>query len=277
MAEKTVSPRTYTVADLYSEAAKLVREEFTAMKSKPLSREEEEKLEPAGQDDLQDRAEGDEDRMSIKGPGEKPFVPQITPKEIKPEKAPEEKLTPQPAVKAPVQPGIGRGPELDAHAIATRLAILATEAKEKELKFEDIIDRVIAETGMTNPQGALEEANRRVPERDRGRDRQDQREQRINGRGRSVAGIVEAAYPHEQRTGRGFPRPPQGHDQRGAVRVLTGSCGCESCEPRVLQASLNTVANVLNADVKEAMQGVQWLVSRTSFLPANDNAFALAS
>jgi len=102
--------------------------------------------------------------MSIKGPGEKPFVPPISSKEVKPEKGPEEKLTPQPAVKAPVQPGIGRGPEMDAHSIATRLAILATEAKEKELKFEDIIDRVIQETGMTNPQGALEEANRRLQE-----------------------------------------------------------------------------------------------------------------
>jgi len=100
--------------------------------------------------------------MSIKGPGEKPFVPPITPKEVKPEKGADEKLTPQPAVKAPTQPGIGRGPELDAHAIATRLAILATEAKEKELKFEDILDRVIEETGMTNPQSALEEANRKL-------------------------------------------------------------------------------------------------------------------
>jgi len=100
--------------------------------------------------------------MSIKGPGERPFIPQITAKEIKPEKGPEEKLTPQPAVKAPVQPGIGRGPELDAHSIATRIALLATEAKEKELKFEDIIDKVIAETGMTNPQGAMEEANRKA-------------------------------------------------------------------------------------------------------------------
>ena len=100
--------------------------------------------------------------MSIKGAGDKPFVPQINPKEIKPEKGPEDKLAPRPAVKAPTQPGIGRGPELDTHAIATRMAILATEAKEKELKFEDIIDRAIQETGMTNPQSALEEANRRT-------------------------------------------------------------------------------------------------------------------
>lgn len=100
--------------------------------------------------------------MSIKGPGEKPFIPPITPKEVKKETAPEEKLAPQPAVKMPLQPGIGRGPELDAHAIATRMAVLASEAKEKELKFEDIIDRVIQETGMTNPQSALEEANRKL-------------------------------------------------------------------------------------------------------------------
>lgn len=100
--------------------------------------------------------------MSIKGPGERPFTPPISPKEIKPQKGPEEKLVPQPAVKAPTQPGIGRGPELDTHALATRLALLATEAKEKELKFEDIIDRVISETGMTNAQGALEEANRKL-------------------------------------------------------------------------------------------------------------------
>jgi hypothetical protein len=98
----------------------------------------------------------------INSPSDKPFVPQISPKEIKPERAPEEKLTPQPVVKAPVQPGIGRGPELDTHAIATRLALMATEAKEKELKFEDIIDRIIEETGMTNPQAAVEEANRKI-------------------------------------------------------------------------------------------------------------------
>src|SRR3989338_2996666 len=95
----------------------------------------------------------------IKVPGGRPFVPPINPpKEVKAG----EKLAEQPKVKMPVQPGIGRGPELDAHAIATRLSVLATEAKEKELKFEDIIDRVIEETGMTNPQSALEEANRKI-------------------------------------------------------------------------------------------------------------------
>ena len=99
--------------------------------------------------------------MSIKGPGERPFLPPISSKEVKPEKGPEEKLAPRPAVPQPTRPGIGHGPELDAHALATRMALLAAEAKEKELKFEDIIDRVIQETGMTNAQGALEEANRR--------------------------------------------------------------------------------------------------------------------
>ena len=95
----------------------------------------------------------------IKVPGERPFVLPINPpKEVKPG----EKLAEPPKVKMPIQPGIGRGPELDAHAMATRLSVLATEAKEKELKFEDIIDRVIAETGMTNPQSALEEANRKI-------------------------------------------------------------------------------------------------------------------
>ena len=100
--------------------------------------------------------------MNVKGPGEKPFIPPISPKEVKPEKAPEEKIAPRPAVQPPARPGIGRGPELDAHALATRLAVLAAEAKEKELKFEDIVDRVIAETGMTNPEAAMEEASRRA-------------------------------------------------------------------------------------------------------------------
>lgn len=100
--------------------------------------------------------------MGIKGAGDKPFVPQISPKDIKQDKGKDEKLITQPAVKQPIQPGIGRGPELDAHAIATRMAVMAAEAKERDLKFEDIIDRVIQETGMTNPQSAMEEANRRT-------------------------------------------------------------------------------------------------------------------
>ncbi|OGC03754.1 hypothetical protein A2276_07860 [candidate division WOR-1 bacterium RIFOXYA12_FULL_43_27] len=58
--------------------------------------------------------------------------------------------------------GTGRGPELDSHAIAVALSVAAKEAKEKELSFEEIIRRVVDETGMTNPQAAMEEANRRI-------------------------------------------------------------------------------------------------------------------
>ena len=95
----------------------------------------------------------------IKVPGDKPFVPPISPKEIKPDKGAEEKPA-RPSV--PVRPGTGRGPEMDTQAIATRMAALAVEAKDRELKFEEIIERVIEETGMTNPQSAMEEANRKL-------------------------------------------------------------------------------------------------------------------
>jgi len=95
-------------------------------------------------------------------PGEKPFIPPVSPKEVKPEKAAEEK----PAVAKPVPRGnIGRGPEMDSSAIAVRLAALATEAKEKEIgadEFERILEEVINLTGLKEPQAALEEANRRL-------------------------------------------------------------------------------------------------------------------
>jgi hypothetical protein len=95
----------------------------------------------------------------IKVPGEKPFVPPISAKEIKPDKGAEEKpVRPSP----PLQAGTRSVPEMDTHAIATRLAALAVEAKERELKFEEIIQRVIEETGVTNPQSAMEEANRKL-------------------------------------------------------------------------------------------------------------------
>ena len=42
MIEKN-APKTYTVADLYTEAAKMVRTEMSALKQKPLSPEEEKK------------------------------------------------------------------------------------------------------------------------------------------------------------------------------------------------------------------------------------------
>jgi hypothetical protein len=99
----------------------------------------------------------------IKVPGDRPFVPHITPKEAKAETPPEDK----PVVQKPVPqgPGIGRGPEMDARAIAVRLAALATEAKEKEIsaeEFDKILEEVIDLTGITEPEAAMEEANRRL-------------------------------------------------------------------------------------------------------------------
>lgn len=55
---------------------------------------------------------------------------------------------------------IGRGPELDAHAIAVAMSIAARKAMEKELSFKEIMQRVIDLTGLTNPEAAMEEANR---------------------------------------------------------------------------------------------------------------------
>lgn len=96
----------------------------------------------------------------IKVPGDKPFVPQITPTEVK--KAQQSDELQRPATPLPKGAEIGRGPEYDAQAIAVRLAALAMEAKEKELKFDQIIQRVIDMTGITNPEAAMEEASRRL-------------------------------------------------------------------------------------------------------------------
>lgn len=102
--------------------------------------------------------------MAIRGtppPGEKPFVPPLTPKEVK--KAGEEaKEAPK---KAPPGKAIGRGPELDAHGIAVKIAALATEAKKKEVAikvFGDILKEVMEQTRIDNPQAAMEEINRRI-------------------------------------------------------------------------------------------------------------------
>jgi len=93
-------------------------------------------------------------------PGERPHVqPPIAPKEVKAKEEAQEE-----AVSRPVPPPKegNKGPELDARAIAVRMAALATEAKKKELSFEEIIQRAIDETGMTNPQAAMEEASRKL-------------------------------------------------------------------------------------------------------------------
>lgn len=95
-------------------------------------------------------------------PGERPHIqPPIVPKEAKKseEAKPEEyKSRPTPVPKE----GFTHAPELDSRAIAVRMAALVQEAKKKELSFQEIIQKAIDESGMTNPQAALEEANRKV-------------------------------------------------------------------------------------------------------------------
>jgi hypothetical protein len=101
----------------------------------------------------------------IRVPGEgKPHVPPpITPKEVGKEVQKEAKA--KPGKTAPAKPGIGRGPELDARAIAVRLAALTAEAKKKEIateEFERILQKVIEFTGLQEPEAAMEEANRKL-------------------------------------------------------------------------------------------------------------------
>jgi len=63
----------------------------------------------------------------------------------------------------PDKSAVSREPyQMDSQGLAVRMAALAHDAKEKELSFEDIIEKVIKETGITQPQGALEEANRKL-------------------------------------------------------------------------------------------------------------------
>ena len=88
----------------------------------------------------------------IRVPGQGPVVPwkkveETTPEIRKPMPAPKEG---------------NKGPDFDARSIAVRMAALAVEAKEKELSFEEIIQRAIDETGMTNPEAAVEEASRKL-------------------------------------------------------------------------------------------------------------------
>ena len=102
--------------------------------------------------------------IRVPGEGKPPIPPPITPKEAGKEAKKGEERAGKPA-KAPARPDIGRGPEMDARAIAVRLAALATEAKKKEIaaeEFERILNEVIELTGLKDPQAALEEANRKL-------------------------------------------------------------------------------------------------------------------
>ncbi len=52
--------------------------------------------------------------------------------------------------------------QLDSAGIAVRMAALAMDAKEKELSFDEIVEKVIKETGLADVQAAFEEANRKM-------------------------------------------------------------------------------------------------------------------
>ena len=90
-----------------------------------------------------------------------PQMPPINPRTGKAEDAPQQ----QPARPVPAQTaGVSSGPQMTPHAqtIAAALAQAAAKAKEKELAFEEIVQRVIDLTNITDPQAAMEEANRKL-------------------------------------------------------------------------------------------------------------------
>lgn len=84
-----------------------------------------------------------------------PIIPPILPKK----EGKTESTRPAPTVSKGAEKGLQA---LDSHAMAVRLAALAVEAKEKELSMAKIIEQAIEETGMTNPQAAMEEVNNRM-------------------------------------------------------------------------------------------------------------------
>lgn len=105
--------------------------------------------------------------IRIPGQGKPPIPPPITPKDVgKEENAGEKKEASQvkPSILS-ARDSIGRGPEMDVHGLAVRLAALATEAKEKEIaseEFERILEEVINLTGLNEPEAAMEEANKKL-------------------------------------------------------------------------------------------------------------------
>ncbi|MDI6731193.1 MAG: hypothetical protein QME05_01245 [Candidatus Margulisbacteria bacterium] len=101
----------------------------------------------------------------IRVPGERPFVPKITPKEANKEAEKTEQQAAKP--QQPVPSSIGRGPELDARAIAVRLSALATEAKKREIsadEFKRVLDEVITLTGLKEPEAAMQAASKKLQE-----------------------------------------------------------------------------------------------------------------
>ncbi len=94
--------------------------------------------------------------INIPGQVPPPLSPQIPPKKL--DETHETRKETAPARSA-VSKDINA---LDSQAIAVRMAALSMDAKEKELSFEDIVEKVIKETGILNPQAAMEEADRRL-------------------------------------------------------------------------------------------------------------------
>ncbi len=94
--------------------------------------------------------------VNIPGQVPPPLSPQVPPKKLD-ESHETRRET------APARSSVGRDVNaMDSQAIAVRMAALSMDAKEKELSFEDIVDKVIKETGLLNPQAAMEEADRKL-------------------------------------------------------------------------------------------------------------------
>ena len=98
-------------------------------------------------------------------PGDRAFVPlpQVAANSAKESGKKEEMATVRRDVGTPAQ-NFTKGPEFDSQAIAVRMAAMAMDAKEKELSFEEIIQKVLDETKLVNPQAAMEEADRKTQE-----------------------------------------------------------------------------------------------------------------
>jgi DNA polymerase III delta prime subunit len=94
--------------------------------------------------------------VKIPGSSGAPIVPPTPPR--RKEEAPEIRHKPVP-VKGGVPNEIF---ELDSRAIAVRMAALATDAKARDLSFDEIVEKVIKETGLSEAQAAMEEANRKI-------------------------------------------------------------------------------------------------------------------
>jgi len=95
--------------------------------------------------------------VNIPGSIPAPIVPPVPPKKS------DETKDVQQRPAAPSRSSVAREPfELDSRGIAVRMAALAHDAREKELSFDEIIEKVIKETGLVEAQAAMEEANRKL-------------------------------------------------------------------------------------------------------------------